>query len=116
MDVGGLALHDALQRRQYRSGVGGRVTRIEIIGTKKRVSIVKFDPIRNILGVKSTFFVFETRKNSRGIIDDLIIKGAGWGHGVGLCQTGAYVMGKRGFRADQILFHYFQNSSLEKIY
>jgi SpoIID/LytB domain protein len=50
------------------------------------------------------------------IPDGFVIHGAGWGHGVGLCQIGAAVMGDRGYKYDEILLHYFSGAQLEKMY
>lgn len=54
--------------------------------------------------------------NSKGVPGRFVLKGAGWGHGVGLCQIGAAVMGERGYKYDEILLHYFVGASIEKKY
>ena len=58
--------------------------------------------------------------DKKDIIDSIpqtfILTGAGWGHGVGLCQIGAAVMGEMGFSFDEILLHYFKGATIKKIY
>ena len=62
----------------------------------------------------SSAVVFEKQEKEDEII--FILKGAGWGHGVGLCQIGAAVMGEKGYVYREILDHYFKGASLEKKY
>jgi SpoIID/LytB domain protein len=62
----------------------------------------------------SSAIVFEKREEDGEIL--FVLKGAGWGHGVGLCQIGAAVMGERGFGYNEILAHYFIGAKLEKRY
>jgi SpoIID/LytB domain protein len=57
-----------------------------------------------------------TECNPNKEVERFIFRGAGWGHGVGLCQIGAAVMGTQGFSAEQILKHYFQGIEIKKIY
>jgi SpoIID/LytB domain protein len=52
----------------------------------------------------------------KGVPQKFILRGAGWGHGVGLCQIGAAVMAARGYQFDEILLHYFKNAKLKRIY
>ncbi|MBQ9583287.1 MAG: SpoIID/LytB domain-containing protein [Bacteroidales bacterium] len=94
-------------------GVSGRICRLEIVGTKKRRIIGKELEIRKTLSrshLYSSAFVVEKTP------DGFILLGAGWGHGVGLCQIGAAAMGERGYDYRTILQHYYPNSSLENIY
>lgn len=94
-------------------GVSGRICRLEIVGTKKRRIIGKELEIRKTLSrshLYSSAFVVEKTP------DGFILHGAGWGHGVGLCQIGAAAMGERGYDYRTILQHYYPNSSLENIY
>ncbi len=98
-------------------GVSGRIMRLKIEGTKKTMIIGKELEIRKALSkthlYSSCFFVQKTEDISEVVF---ILKGAGWGHGVGLCQIGAAVMGSKGYSYRQILGHYFKNALLEKIY
>lgn len=100
-------------------GCSARIIRLKIIGTLKTLTVGKELEIRRILSpthLYSSAIYFE--KNN--IIDDIpqkfIIHGAGWGHGVGMCQIGAAVMAAQGFQFDEILLHYFQNAKIQKIY
>ncbi|MFZ4583227.1 MAG: amidase, partial [Paludibacter sp.] len=64
----------------------------------------------------SSAFVVDIFDLIDGIPQKFVLTGAGWGHGVGLCQIGAAVMGEKGYKYDEILMHYFRNSELKKIY
>ncbi len=92
-------------------GPSGRLKRLKVIGDKKSMVIGKELIIRRWLSdshLKSSAF------DVKWIGDQLILDGAGWGHGVGLCQIGAAVMASRGYSYDQILFHYYPGSKLER--
>lgn len=94
-------------------GTSGRLVRLKIVGTKKTMTIGKELEIRRTLSAShlySSAFVVEKSGNK------FILHGAGWGHGVGLCQIGAAVMGERGYNYEQILLHYFVGVSVEKRY
>lgn len=98
-------------------GVSGRLIKLKIIGAKKTMIIGKELEIRKALSeshLYSSAIVFE-KKESDGEIY-FILKGAGWGHGVGLCQIGAAVMGQKGYDYHEILSHYFIRTKLEKRY
>jgi len=98
-------------------GTSGRLIRLKIIGTLKTMVIGKELEIRKTLSrshLYSSAFIVEKQ-----IADDktsFILHGAGWGHGVGLCQIGAAVMGSKGYTYQQILTHYFPGAGLEKRY
>lgn len=64
----------------------------------------------------SAFTVEEQAKDKNGIPTEFILKGAGWGHGVGLCQIGALGMSLQGYSAQEIVQHYYPGSELKKIY
>jgi SpoIID/LytB domain protein len=64
----------------------------------------------------SSAFVVDKEDYIDGIPQKFIFTGAGWGHGVGLCQIGAAVMGEKGYKYDKILMHYFRNAELKRIY
>lgn len=94
-------------------GASGRLIKLKIVGTKQTLIIGKELEIRKWLSTShlySSAFVVEKQN------DTFIIKGAGWGHGVGLCQIGAAVMGEKGYHYDEILRHYFKNTELNRIY
>jgi SpoIID/LytB domain protein len=98
-------------------GVSGRITRLQISGTSKTMIIGKELEIRKALSrthlYSSCFIVEKVIENNNMIF---ILHGAGWGHGVGLCQIGAAVMGSRGYSYREILDHYFPGAVLEKRY
>jgi stage II sporulation protein D len=98
-------------------GTSGRIRRLKIVGTQKSLVIGKELEIRKSLSkshlYSSCFFVEKlTRKGETRFI----LHGAGWGHGVGLCQIGAAVMGSKGYTYREILLHYFRGSQIETIY
>lgn len=94
-------------------GTSGRLTKLKIVGTKKTLTIGKELEIRRTLSAShlySSAFIVQKEGNS------FVLQGAGWGHGVGLCQIGAAVMGEQGYSYDQILRHYYVGASLKRIY
>jgi SpoIID/LytB domain protein len=98
-------------------GVSGRITRLKIEGSLKTMIIGKELEIRKSLSkshLYSSCFIVERTGDSEDVIFTLY--GAGWGHGVGLCQIGAAVMGARGYTYKEILDHYFPGSHLETRY
>ena len=98
-------------------GDSSRIVKLKIIGTKKTLTIGKELEIRRLLSkthLYSSAFVVE--KIGKNIPEKFILYGAGWGHGVGLCQIGAAVMAEKGYNFDEILLHYFKNAQLKKIY
>jgi len=100
-------------------GTSGRLVKLKIVGSKRTRTIGKELEIRRTLSkshLYSSAFVVEKETGANGIPENFILKGAGWGHGVGLCQIGAAVMGERGYKYDQILLHYFVGASIEKLY
>jgi SpoIID/LytB domain protein len=64
----------------------------------------------------SSAFVVDAQDSTDGIPQRFVIRGAGWGHGVGLCQIGAAVMGAKGYTFDEILLHYFTGAVLNQYY
>ena len=95
-------------------GVSGRIQELKIVGTERTLIVGKELEIRKWLSrshLYSSAFVVD--KTAGG---DFIFTGAGWGHGVGLCQIGAAVMGEKGYRYKEILLHYFRGAELKKIY
>jgi stage II sporulation protein D len=102
-----------------RRGPSGRIFQLRIAGSKETRIVGKELEIRRWLSrthLYSSAFIVGTKRYPSGDVKRFILDGAGWGHGVGLCQIGAAVMATRGFSAEQILNHYFRGASLEKIY
>ena len=106
--------------RPLARGSSGRIYRLEICGTLRTVTVGKELEIRKWLSeshlYSSAFIVERCDVGADGIPARFVIRGAGWGHGVGLCQIGAAVMGARGIAYDRILSHYFPGSSLYTLY
>jgi len=100
-------------------GPSGRIFRLQLLGTKGSLIVGKELEIRRLLSrshlLSSAFAVFVEGGSSR-LPARFILRGAGWGHGVGLCQIGAAVMATQGRRAEEILGHYFRGASLHKLY
>jgi SpoIID/LytB domain protein len=108
MDVG-----DILELEPLERGVSGRIVRLRVVGSKKTVVIGKELEIRKALSnthLYSSAFVVE--KTATGFT----LHGAGWGHGVGLCQIGAAVMGEQGYSYKDILTHYYPSTTLDALY
>jgi len=100
-------------------GKSGRIYRLKIIGTQRTLIIGKELEIRRVLSkshLYSSAFVVEKVDIKDGVPQQFIIKGAGWGHGVGLCQIGAAMMGVQGYRYDEILLHYYKSAEITKAY
>ncbi|MBR6639844.1 MAG: SpoIID/LytB domain-containing protein [Muribaculaceae bacterium] len=101
-------------------GTSGRLYKLKIVGTKKTLTIGKELEIRRTLSpshLYSSAFVVEKGENdANGLPSTFTLKGAGWGHGVGLCQIGAAVMGAKGYTYEEILLHYFIDASIKKLY
>lgn len=99
-------------------GVSGRLIKLKIVGEKRTLTVGKELEIRRWLSeshLYSSAFTIEKIGNNE-YPEKFILHGAGWGHGVGLCQIGAAVMGEKGYRYDQILFHYFKNTEIKEAY
>jgi len=98
-------------------GTSGRIKRLRIEGTCRSMIIGKELEIRKSLSksnLYSSCFFVEKVEGEGGI--SFILHGAGWGHGVGLCQIGAAVMGSKGYTYREILLHYFRGAEIKKIY
>ncbi len=98
-------------------GVSGRLIQLKITGTKRTMTIGKELEIRKTLSAShlySSAFIIEKQPTEGSI--NFVLHGAGWGHGVGLCQIGAAVMGTKGFAYHEILSHYFPGANLLQMY
>lgn len=115
IDFGSIIDLEPLER-----GTSGRIIRIKIIGTEKVMIIGKELEIRRTLShshLYSSAFVVDTEdEDEDGVPGKFILTGAGWGHGVGLCQIGAAVMAAKEYHYKEILKHYFPNTEINKIY
>ena len=100
-------------------GASGRIYRLRIVGSKKSVVVGKELEIRRWFSrshLYSSAFIVKTECNPDGEVKRFVLQGAGWGHGVGLCQIGAAVMATKGFSAEDILKHYFPGTEIRNIY
>ena len=102
-------------------GTSGRLVRLKIVGTLRTLIIGKELVIRRTLSsshLYSSAFVVdkEYKEDEKEIPSRFILTGSGWGHGVGLCQIGAAVMGEQGYKYKEILSHYYPGSAIEQQY
>lgn len=100
-------------------GKSGRIKELKIVGTLRTFTIGKELEIRRTLSeshLYSSAFVVDKEEIQQEIPGRFILTGAGWGHGVGLCQIGATMMSTRGYDYRQILSHYYPNTIVEKRY
>jgi stage II sporulation protein D len=100
-------------------GESGRIIELKIVGTELTMTVGKELEIRKWLSnshLYSSAFVVDKQKIVDGIPQLFTLTGAGWGHGVGLCQIGAAVMGEKGYKYPEILLHYFRGAELKRIY
>ena len=107
----GAGLGTITDMRPLKRGTSGRICELRITGTKKTIVVGKELEIRRVLSkshLYSSAFVVEKQGDTFTLI------GAGWGHGVGLCQIGAAVMGDKGYAYDEILRHYYPGAEIEK--
>lgn len=100
-------------------GESGRIYKLKIVGTGRTLTIGKELEIRKALSkthLYSSAFVVDKGGIVEGVPGHFILIGAGWGHGVGLCQIGAAVMGELGYTYDEILSHYYKDTDIIQIY
>ncbi len=115
----GIDFGEILDLLPMERGYSGRLIRLKIIGSKKSLIIGKELEIRNALAeshLYSSAIAIDKLNIENGVPGKFVIWGAGWGHGVGLCQIGAAVMAEMGYKFDEILNHYFKNTIIKKIY
>ena len=115
MDLGSI-----LDMKSVERGTSGRISKLQIIGTEKTFTIGKELEIRRTLSdshlLSSAFIVDKYDIDEQRVPQRFELIGAGWGHGVGLCQIGAAVMGEEGYLYDAILLHYYQGAEIKKLY
>ena len=114
IDFGIIKKIEPLQR-----GPSGRISRLKIEGSKKTMIVGKELEIRRWLSASyllSSAFVVSKTSTADDSVERFTFTGGGWGHGVGLCQIGAAVMASKGFKAEEILSHYFTGAKIQKLY
>lgn len=119
----GISLGQLICLEPLERGQSGRIFKLKIVGAERTMVVGKELEIRRILSkshLKSSAFEVEYHTEDGTKVDasedwaKLVLKGAGWGHGVGLCQIGAAVMATEGYDYRQILNHYYPGAVLEK--
>lgn len=110
---------EILDLQPIERGKSGRIIKLRIVGSKKSLIIGKELEIRRILSdshlYSSAFTVERGDVSETGVPQTFLLRGAGWGHGVGLCQIGAAVMAEQGYTFDEILAHYYEGAKLHKL-
>jgi stage II sporulation protein D len=96
-------------------GVSGRITLLEVVGSDGKQLLRGFN-IRQALELPETRFAIDRQRDAAGKVRTFRFTGKGWGHGVGMCQVGAYGMALRGEDFRSILHHYYTDVKLEKAY
>ena len=115
----GIDFGEIINLEPIERGVSGRIIKLRITGTKKTLVVGKELEIRKWLSkshLYSSAFVTDYFEIENGIPQKFVFTGAGWGHGVGLCQMGAAIMGATGYSYTEILSHYFKGAELRKYY
>ena len=110
---------DIIDLQPVERGASGRLKKIRIVGTKKIMVIGKELEIRRTLSethLYSSAFVVDKGEMVNGVPSSFTLLGAGWGHGVGMCQIGAAVMSRDGYPYNHILMHYYQGASIKCLY
>lgn len=100
--------------RVLRRGVSGRIVELEVEGSSGS-SIVRGFDVRRLFDLRESLLVFELQRDSAGELTAVTFAGKGWGHGVGMCQVGAYGMALRGADHSTILGHYYPGTALVAI-
>ncbi|HVF22870.1 MAG TPA: SpoIID/LytB domain-containing protein [Pyrinomonadaceae bacterium] len=96
-------------------GSSHRVTDLEIVGTNGTAH-VRGGRIRSALGLREQLFVIDREYDESGRVTEFVFSGRGWGHGVGMCQVGAYGLAKQGWSVEQILKAYYTGIELTRLY
>ena len=99
-------------------GPGGHISKLRIVGKDKSFIVGKELEIRRMLStstLKSSAFTVETKNVRGGVPQRFVLHGRGWGHGVGLCQIGAAVMGEQGYSYKKILKHYYTDVQIKRL-
>ncbi len=115
----GLSFGAILALESVERGASGRLKRLRIVGEQRTLVIGKELEIRRALSpshLYSSAFVIESEAVQNGVPARFTLRGAGWGHGVGLCQIGAALMAEQGYDAAQILQHYYRGTQLFELY
>ncbi len=115
----GIDFGEILDMLPVERGESGRLVRLKIVGVKREMIVGKELEIRRWLSpthLYSSAFIVQRQGLKGGVPDAFRLQGAGWGHGVGLCQIGAAVMAHRAYSHEEILKHYFIDTVIKKLY
>ena len=115
----GLDIGTITDLKPLKRGGSGRIIELEVTGSRRSIVIGKELEIRRVLSeshLYSSAFVVSKEYDSQGNISKIVLNGAGWGHGVGLCQIGAATMGDLGYSYKDILQHYYPGTELKRCY
>jgi stage II sporulation protein D len=108
-----VSVGSVLELRPKRYGPSGRVAELEVVGSDGSATL-KGLAIRRALGIRENLFFFDVQHAPDGTVRGWVFTGRGWGHGVGLCQVGAYGMAASGFSYRDILGHYYPGTRIDK--
>lgn len=115
----GTAIGNLLNLTPLERGPSGRICLLKIEGSEKTITVGRELEIRRWLSLShlySSAFIVSAERDPSGLPTLFILNGAGWGHGVGLCQIGAAVMATKGYSEEEILKHYFRGAKIKKLY
>jgi stage II sporulation protein D len=101
--------------RPSRLGVSGRAVQVQAVGSRSS-ALMNGYKVRNALNLRDTLYTLRRTYNPSGAVESFTFDGRGWGHGVGLCQVGAYGMARAGRSYEEILKAYYQGIELRKAY
>jgi stage II sporulation protein D len=110
-----LAIGEFTDMRVIQRGESERLISTEIVGTSGRATVPALR-LRTLLGLRDSLFSYDIERNAAGAIVGATFFGRGWGHGVGMCQVGAYGMALAGARYDEILKKYYAGIELQSVY
>jgi len=108
-----VSVGSVLELRPKRYGPSGRMAELEVVGSAGSATL-KGLAIRRTLGIRENLFFFDVQHAPEGGVRGWVFTGRGWGHGVGLCQVGAYGMAASGFSYRDILSHYYPGTRIDK--
>jgi stage II sporulation protein D len=109
-----LSLGELTELQAVRRGVSGRIVELRVVGSRGSTIVRGFD-VRRLLDLRESLMVIDVQRDDRGRIEAVVFTGKGWGHGVGMCQVGAYGMALRGASYREILGHYYSGTAITKL-
>jgi peptidoglycan hydrolase-like amidase len=110
-----LAIGEFVDMRVVERGPSERPIATEIVGSTARKTVPALR-LRTLFGLRDSLFYFDIERNARGAVLGTTFYGRGWGHGVGMCQVGAYGMALDGATYDEILKKYYRGIELTRLY